>query len=171
MQSDLKLPHQKHSQSHFQSRKDDYQKENEEKTDVQPNKRDQTDESKSAVDVHTKSVISYKEYTAWKEVEQRASAADKSTPGEEEDWDAEPPLPPQETPPGASSMAPSQEDEWKWMIDQDPCSGSITGDSGHGTMTATMETESIEDVKELTGTVGGVNESASAEYLSDVEWK
>ena len=141
------------------------------KKHVQPNKRNQTDEFKSAVHVCTKSVISYKEYMARKEVEQRASAADKSTPGEEDDWNAEPPLPPQETPPGASSMAPSQEDEWKWMIDQDPHSRSITGDSGHGTMTATMETESIEDVKELTGAVGGVDESASAEYLSDVEWR
>ena len=117
----------------------------------------------SAVNVQAKSVISYKEYMAQKEVEQRASAADKSTPGEEEDWDAEPPLPPWETPPGASSMAPSQEDEWKQMIDQDPRLGSITGDSGHSTMTATGETESIKDVKELTGAVGGVDKSASAE--------
>ena len=92
---------------------------------------------KSTVNVCTKSVISYKEYTVWKEVEQRASAADKSTLGEEEDWDAEPSLPPWETPPGASSMAPSQEDEWKRMIDQDPHSGSIAGDSGHSTITAT----------------------------------
>ena len=66
-------------------------------------------------------------------------------------------------------MAPSQEDEWKQMIDQDPSSGSITGDSGHSTMTATGQTESMEDVKELTGAVGGVNKSASVEYLSDVE--
>ena len=58
-------------------------------------------------------MISYKEYKAWKEVEQGASAADKSTPEEEEDWDAELSLPPWDTPPGASSMAPSQEDEWK----------------------------------------------------------
>ena len=61
-------------------------------------------------------MISYKEYTAQKEVEQRASAAGKSTPGKQEDWDAEPPLPPQETPPGASSMAPSQEDELKQVV-------------------------------------------------------
>ena len=114
-------------------------------------------------------MISYKEYTTQKEVEQRASAADRSTPGEEEDWDEELPLPPQETWPGSSSMAPSQEDEWKQMIDQDPHSGSIAGDSGHGTMTATGETESIKDVKELTGAVGGVDESASVEYLSDVK--
>ena len=36
------------------------------------------------------------------------------------------------------------------MIDQDPHSGSIAGDLGHGTMTATGETGSIEDVEELT---------------------
>ena len=57
------------------------------------------------------------------------------------------------------------------MINKDPCSGSIAGDLGHGTMTTTEETESIEDVEELTGAVGGVNESASVEYLSDVEWR
>ena len=111
-------------------------------------------------------MISYKEYTTWKEVEQRASAAERSTPGKEQDWNAEALLPPQEAPQGASSMAPSQEDEWKQMIDQDPDSGSITRDSGHGTMTATRETESIKDVEELTGAIGGVDESASAEYLS-----
>ena len=116
-------------------------------------------------------MICYKEYEAQKEVEQGASAADKSTPEEEEDWGAEPSLPTRETPPGASSMAPSQEDEWKWMINQDPRLGSITGDSGHGTMTATWETESIEDVEELTGAVGVGNKSASGEYLSDVKWR
>ena len=116
-------------------------------------------------------MISYKEYKAQKEVEQGASAADKSTPEEEEDWDAEASQPPQDTPPEASSMAPSQEDEWKQMINQDPCSCLIAGDSGHGTMAATGETESTEDVEELTGAVGGVNKSASAEYLSDVEWR
>ena len=116
-------------------------------------------------------MISYKEYKTQKEVEQGALAADKSTQEEEEDWDAEPSLPPRDPPPGASSMAPSQEDEWKRMIDQDPFSGSIAGDSGHGTMTATEETKSIKDVEELTGAVRGVNESASAEYLSDVKWR
>ena len=116
-------------------------------------------------------MISYKEYKARKEVEQGASMADKSTPEEEEDRDTEPSLPPLDPPAGASSMAPSQEDEWKRMIDKDPCSGLITGNSGHSKMTATGETESIEDVEELSGAVGGVNESASVEYLSDVEWR
>ena len=119
------------------------------------------DKFNHTVDAHPKSVISYKEYKAWKEARHGASAAEKSTPVEEEDWDAEPSLPPLETPPGASLMATSQEDELKQMIDQDPCLGSITGDLGHGTMTATRETESTDDVEELTGTVGGVNESAS----------
>ena len=50
-------------------------------------------------------------------------------------------------------------------------SGLIAGDSRHGTMTATRETESIKDVKELTGVVGGVNQNASVEYLSDVKWR
>ena len=31
-------------------------------------------------------------------------------------------------------MAPSQEDKWKLMVNQDPHSGSVAGDSGHGTM-------------------------------------
>ena len=66
-------------------------------------------------------MISFKEYKAQKEAEQKTLAAGKSAP--EEDWDTDPPLPPKETPPGAGSMAPSQEDEWKWMIDQGPHSG------------------------------------------------
>ena len=118
-----------------------------------------------------KSVISYKEYKALKEVEQGASTANISTPEEEEDWDAEPSLQPWDTPPGANFMAHSQEDEWKQMIDQDPCLGLITGDSGHDTMTATEETESIKDVEELTGAIGGINKSAYVEYLSDVDWR
>ena len=40
VQSDLKLPPPKHSQSHSGSRKDDYQKGNEEKRDARPDKRD-----------------------------------------------------------------------------------------------------------------------------------
>ena len=115
-------------------------------------------------------MIPYKEYAAHKEVKRRSLTASKSTLGEEEDWDAEPPLPPRETPPGASSMAPSQEDEWKQVVDQDPHSGSVAEDSGHGTMTATGKDESIDDVEELAGTVGGADNSAATEHLSDVEW-
>ena len=102
---------------------------------------------------------------AQREVKRRASTASKSASGEEEDWDEEPPLPPQETPPGARSMAPSQEDEWKQMVNQDPRSGSVAGDSGHGTMTATGEDESINNIEELIGAVGGVDETVTTEHL------
>ena len=57
------------------------------------------------------------------------------------------------------------------MIDQDSHSESITGDLRHGTMTVMKETESMEETEELTGAVGGVNESTSVEYLSEVKWR
>ena len=69
-------------------------------------------------------MIPYKEYTVHREAERRVLTTSKSTLGEEENWNEEPPLPPREIPPGAKSMAPSQEDEWKLMVDQDPHSGS-----------------------------------------------
>ena len=91
--------------------------------------------------------------------------------GEEENWDEEPPLPPCKTPPGAKPMALSQEDKWKLMVDQDPYSGSVAGDSGHGTMATTQEDEPINSTEELVEAVGGVNESVNAVHLSDVEWR
>ena len=63
-------------------------------------------------------------------------------------------------------MAPSPEDKMKWMVDQNPCSRSVAWYSGHGTMTATGEDEPINTIKELTGAVGGVDESVTTEYLS-----
>ena len=134
----MRLPPPKHSQSHSRSRKGDCQRGDEERRDV-GHKGDQTAESNSTVDTHAKKVIPYKEYVACREAERRALTASKSAFGEEENWDEEPPLPPRETPPGARSMVPSLEDEWKQMVNQDPRSGSVTGDSGHGTMTATGE--------------------------------
>ena len=116
-------------------------------------------------------MIPYKEYTACRETERRVSTTSKSTSWEEENWDEEPPLPPCETPLGAKSMAPSQEDEWKLMVDQDPCSRSVAGDSRHGTMVATGEDEPINSTEELVWAVGGVDESVTAEHLSDVEWR
>ena len=74
-------------------------------------RRDQTTELNSRADPHTKKVIPYKEYTAHREAERRVLTTSKSTLGEEGNWDKEPPLPPQETPPGAKSVALSQEDE------------------------------------------------------------
>ena len=114
-----------------------------------------TAESTSRADPHPKKVIPYKEYAAHKEAERRVLITSKSILGEEENWDEEPPLPPRETPPGAKPMAPSQEDKWKLMVDQDPHSGSVAGDSGHGTMAATQEDEPINSTKELVGAVGG----------------
>ena len=115
-------------------------------------------------------MIPYKEYTACNEAERRVLTTSKSTSGEEENWDKEPQLPPQETPSGAKSMALSQEDEWKLMVDQDPHSGSVAGDFGHCTMAATGEDEPIDSTEEL-GAVGGVDESVAAEDLSDVKWR
>ena len=68
-------------------------------------------------------------------------------------------------------MTPYQEDKWKLMVDQDPHSGSVAGDSGHGTMAATGEDEPIDSTEELVGTVDGVNESVATEHLSDIEWR
>ena len=116
-------------------------------------------------------MIPYKAYAACKEAEGRVLTTSKPTLEEEENWDEEPPLPPHETPPGAKPMAPSQEDEWKLMVNQDPHCGSVAGDSGHGTMATTQEDEPIDSTEELVGAVGGVNESVITEHLSDVEWR
>ena len=42
------------------------------------------------------------------------------------------------------------------MVNQDPCSGSVAGDSGHGTMAASWEEGPIDSTEELVGAVGGV---------------
>ena len=68
-------------------------------------------------------------------------------------------------------MVLSQEDEWKLMVNQDPHSGSVAGDSGHGTMAATEEDEPINSTEELVGAVGGVDERVATEHLFDVEWR
>ena len=125
----------------------------------------------SRADPHPKKVIPYKEYAARREAERRVLTTSKSTSGEEENWDKETPLPPCETPPVAKSMVPSQENEWKLMVNQDSHSGSVAGDSGHRTMAATGEDEPIDSTEELIGAVGGVDESVTSEHLSDVEWR
>ena len=51
-------------------------------------------------------------------------------------------------------MAQYQEDEWKQMVNRDLCSGSVAGNSGHGTMPATGEESS-----------GGVYKSVTTEHL------
>ena len=66
---------------------------------------------------------------------------------------------------------PSQEDEWKLMVNQDPHSGSVAGDSRHGTMAATGEDEPTDGTEELVGAVGGLDESVTVEHLSDAKWR
>ena len=95
----------------------------------------------------------------------------KPTLEDEENWDEELPLPPLETLPGVRPMQPSQEEEWKLMANQDPPSGSVAGDSRHGTMAVTCEAKPVDNNEELVGSVGGINENVLAENLSDVQWK
>ena len=90
---------------------------------------------------------------------------------DKEDWDKEPLLPHCETLPGAKPSQQSQEDEWKLMISQDPCSRSVTGDLGHGTMAVTSEDDPIDIHEKLVGAVGGIDENVPVGDLSDVEWK
>ena len=59
-------------------------------------------------------------------------------------------------------MLQSQEDEWKLMVNQDPHSGSVAGDSGHGTMTVTPEDNPVDSNGKLVGAVGGIDENVSA---------
>ena len=56
------------------------------------------------------------------------------------------------TPPGARTAPSSQEDEWRLMVNQDPCPDSVAGDSGHGTMAMNAETEPAAGNEELIGT-------------------
>ena len=57
------------------------------------------------------------------------------------------------------------------MVNQDPHSGSVAGNLGHGTMAATGKDEPINSTEELVRAVGGVNESVATEHLSDVKWR
>ena len=63
------------------------------------------------------------------------------------------------------SVLPSQEDEWKLMVNQDPHSRSVAGDSGHGTMAVTPEDEPVNSNEGLVGAMGGIDENVSAENL------
>ena len=120
---------------------------------------------------HPRKVIPYKEYIAHKAAEVKALTTSEPTVEDEEDWDEEPLFSPCETLPGAKPELQSQEDEWKLMINQDPHSGSVTGDSGHGTMAVTPEDDLVDSNEKLVGAVGGTDENVLAENLSDVAWK
>ena len=43
-------------------------------------------------------------------------------------------------------------------------------DSGHRTMTMTVETEPVADNEELIGDIEGNDENSSTQYCSDVKW-
>ena len=87
--------------------------------------------------------------------QKKALTASKPTLEDEENWDEEPPLPPQETLPGMRPILPSQEDEWKLIVNQDPHSGSVAGDSGHGMMVTTSEAKPVDSNEELIRAVVG----------------
>ena len=133
-------------------------------------------ESNHRVDHHPRKVIPYKEHVAHQE---KDLTANKLTLEDEENWDEEPPLPSWETTPRARPILSSQEDEWKLMVNQDPCSRSVAGDSEHGTMAMASEAKPVDSNEELIRAMGeinedastGINENVSAGYLSDVEWK
>ena len=124
-----------------------------------------TAESNNEAGHHPRKVIPYKEYLARKAAEVMASTASKPTVEDEEDWDEELLLPPHETPPEPKPELQSQEDEWKLMINQDPRSGSVTGDSGYGTMAVTQEDDPVNSDEKLVGAVGGTDENVLAENL------
>ena len=92
--------------------------------------------------------------------QEKASTASKPTLEDEENWDEDLLLLPQETLPGMRPILPSQEDEWKLMVDQDPHSRSVAGDSGHGLMATTSEAKPIDSNEELIGAVGGIDDDA-----------
>ena len=116
-------------------------------------------------------MIPYKEYAAHRAAEAKALTTSKPTLEDEENWDEELPLPPCETLPGDKPVLQSQEDEWKLMVNQDPHSGSVAGNSGHGTMAVTPEGDPVNSNEKLVGAVDGIEENVSGENLSDVEWK
>ena len=99
-------------------------------------------------------MIPYKEYAAHKAAEVKALTTSKPTVEDEKNWDEELLLPPCETLSGAKPVLQSQEDEWKLMINQDPYSRSVTGDSGHGTMAVTPENDPVDSDEKLVGVVG-----------------
>ena len=55
------------------------------------------------------------------------------------------------------------------MVNQNPHSGSVAGDSGHGTMAATGEDEPIDSTKELVWAVGGESRDDDPLFMFDDE--
>ena len=170
-QFDLRLPQPKCSQSQFRNWRGDGQDVDAEKQVV---KHECERRAKAAESNHNclRRVIPYKEYVGCRAAEKKTSTATKLTSQNEleENWDDELWCPPRSTRLGVRSAFPSKEDEWRLMADQDPCPESVAGDSGHGTMAMTAETESITDNEELIGAVGGTDENILTQHCSDIEW-
>ena len=116
-----------------------------------------TAESNNRAGHHQRKVIPYKEYVAHKAAQVKALTTSKPNVDDKEDWDEELLLPPHETLQGAKPVLQSQEDEWKLMINQDPCSISVAGDSGHETMAVTPEDDPVNSNEKLVGAVGGTD--------------
>ena len=47
------------------------------------------------------------------------------------------------------------------MVDQDPCSGSVAGHSGHGMMEVASEVKPVNSDKELIRAMSGIDEEVS----------
>ena len=56
------------------------------------------------------------------------------------------------------------------MVDQDPHSGPVAGDSGHGMMVTTSEAKLIDGNEELIRAMGGINEDVPT-GINEAEWK
>ena len=141
-------------------------------SNIECERRTKASKSNHRVDNCPRRVIPYKEYAAHRAAEKKILTAAKSILKNEpkENWDDKLLCPPRSTPTGVRSVLSSQEDKWKPMADQDPHPESVTGDSGHGTMTMTVETEPVADNKELIRAVGGTDENPSTQPCSDIEW-
>ena len=60
-------------------------------------------------------------------------------------------------------MLQSQEDEWKLIINQDPHSRSVAGDSGCKTMAVTPEDDPVNSDEKLVGAVGGIDVASGSQ--------
>ena len=83
-QSDLRLAPPKHSRSQSQSKYGGHRRDDQERQDVEHERKTRTAELNSRADPHTKKMIPYKEYAAHREAERRVLTTSKSTLGEEE---------------------------------------------------------------------------------------
>ena len=64
-----------------------------------------------------------------------------------------------------------KEHEWRQMVNQDPHSWSVAGDSGHEMMTTSKGDEPINSTEGPVGAVSGINQSVAGAHLSNVKWR